>query len=81
MQLESEQTFGQAGLLVVVDQFGRLHPVDEVGKVKTLGGYTIGVPLTFFDGLANFLGITELLGGLLQFSFVVQSERGAKPAI
>ena len=61
MKLKGQQPILAMVFRVVVDDLGGLHPVDGVYEVVALGDNTILVPLAFLDGLADFLGVTELL--------------------
>ncbi len=81
MQLEGKHPIGSSGLLVVVRQFGSLYTINIVYEMEALGGNAVGIPIPFLDRFSYFLGISELLGGFLQFTFVIQGKRGVKPAI
>ena len=79
MDLKGKQTVRPAGLLVVVDQFGRLDPVDVMGEVIPLGSNPVGIPFPLLDRLADFLGIPKRGGLLLQLALVVEGKDGLLP--
>ncbi len=79
MQLQSKQAIGPAGLLVIVNQLGRLHPIDVMNKMKALAGNPVSVPFSLFNRFADFLGVPE--GGclLLKLTLVVNRKNGLLP--
>ena len=81
MNLKGQQTIRSAGLLIVIGQLGRLHSVDVVYEVKPLGSDPVGIPFPFLDRLADFLGIPEFLGILLQLPLVVEGKSRVKSTV
>lgn len=79
MQLQSKQPIGPAGLFVVVNQLGRLHPIDVMNKMKALACNPVSVPFSLFNRFADFLGVPE--GGclLLKLTLVVNRKNGLLP--
>ena len=74
MQLQGKESILTSGFLVIVNQFSRFYPINEVLKMKAFGSYFILIPFTFFDRLSNFRSISEVLLLLLQFPLVVQGQ-------
>ena len=50
-------------------------------EMKALGSDPVGIPFPFLYCLADFLGVPEFLGILLQLTLVVQGKSGVKTAI
>ena len=81
MDLKGQQTIGPTGLLIVIGQLGRLHSVDVMYEVKPLGSDPVSIPFPFLDRLADFLGIPEFLGILLQLTLVVEGKSRVKSTV
>ena len=81
VELQGEQAVGTAGFFVIIHEHHCLHIVDEVHEVEIFRHDAVLVPFLLFNGLANFDGVTELLGLLLQLALVVHGERGLEAAI